>query len=209
MKPIFLSLTCAAALMFTGAGRAMAKAPGFSIACSGSQYITKGRGGLDIKPSLNVISSIAGRKITLFSCFRTQGKQNSILRSRGCRPFGKKDCSGSVARVSQHTNTIAADIQSFAPIRQQCQILAKGRSVAGGRGGVGTYPGGSGHFDMGSARSWNRCKGVTGGGDWSPRSQKVSNRLQKIRSNAGKKCNPTKKYPSCCGPKRRARGLCQ
>lgn len=171
---------------------------------AGAKYVENGRDGLDIKPSLNLIARAAGKKINLFSCFRDQSVQNSLLKARGCRPYGSRDCSQSTARHSAHTYTIAADIGNISrDLRKQCQILAKGRSVAGGRGGVGTYPRGDGHFDMGRLRSWNRCRGVVASNSYS--SAVVSN--YKNSRSAGR-CYPTKSYPNCCGPIRRSRGLC-
>lgn len=116
-----------------------------------------------MKAALRRISRAAnGVELRLYSCFRDQAHQDSILRSRGCRPFGSRDCRQSVAKVSYHTRGIAADIKSFASSHaKQCQLLAQGRE--GGLGGVGTYPRGDGHFDVGPARAWNRCRGVVGG----------------------------------------------
>lgn len=103
-----------------------------------------------------------GVELRLYSCYRDQKHQESILRNRRCHPFGPNDCRQSVAKVSYHTSGIAADIKAFAkPHSRQCQLLAQGRE--GGKGGVGTYPRGDGHFDIGPARAWNRCRGVVGG----------------------------------------------
>ncbi len=184
--------------------------------CAGDagKFVRGGRDGLDIKPSINAISAAAGKHLNLFSCYRSQETQNSILKSRGCAPFGNKDCSQTVARISFHTRTIAADIQNFDPnLTKQCQLIAKGRSVAGGRGGVGTYPGTSGHFDMGPARVWNKCRGVVLGdeGAKSPAVKRYRERQQAKGSDSnksGEKCYRTASYPSCCGPVRAKRGLC-
>ncbi len=178
--------------------------------CAGDEgkYVVNGRGGQDIKPSLKAISMAAGRKVLgIYSCFRSQDRQNDILRSRGCAPFGQRNCSQSVARVSYHTRTIAADIDNFADARTQCNAIAKGRSVAGGAGGVGTYPGGDGHFDMGPTRAWNRCAGVVSSesGHRSPAAQRYRERPQ----GGAPQCYRTRAYPSCCGPIRALRGLCR
>lgn len=135
--------------------------------CAGDEgkYVRNGRDGKDIKPALNAIAAASGKNLKLYSCFRSQARQDAILKSRGCAPYGSRSCKGSVARVSYHTRTIAADLKNFErDLRRQCQFIAKGRSVTGGLGGVGTYPGGDGHFDLGPARAWNRCSGVIGGG---------------------------------------------
>jgi hypothetical protein len=177
--------------------------------CAGPEgrYVREGRNGKDIKPSLNAIASAAGKNLSLYSCFRSQARQNNILRARGCAPFGRRNCRGSVARVSYHTRTIAADIKNFEPdLKKQCQFIAKGRTVAGGVGGVGTYSGGDGHFDLGPARAWNRCAGVVASN--ARTSSPVTDRYQR-RSPSGRQCHATRKYPSCCGPIRAARGLCR
>lgn len=135
--------------------------------CSGqgAKYIVGQRPGYpDIKPALNAIATAAGKKLEVYSCFRSQERQNQLLRQRGCAPFGSKNCSSTTARVSQHTRSVAADFKNITrDLKKQCQFIAKGREKTGGLGGVGTYPKGDGHFDVGSTRSWNRCKGVVGG----------------------------------------------
>jgi hypothetical protein len=179
--------------------------------CTGDEgkYIRNGRNGQDIKPSLKAISMAAGKKVlSIYSCFRSQDRQNAILKSRGCAPYGSRNCSQSVARVSYHTRTIAADITQFADNRSQCNAIAKGRSVAGGVGGVGTYPGGDGHFDMGPTRSWNRCAGIVGNGDGGHRSPAAQRYRERQSSSPGQSCYRTARYPSCCGPVRASRGLC-
>jgi hypothetical protein len=183
--------------------------------CAGSEgvYVRNGRvlNGVkrDIKPSLNAISQAAGKNLQIYSCFRSQARQNAILKSHGCAPFGRRNCSQSVARSSAHTYTIAADIQAITSnLRKQCQIIAQGRAVAGG-GGVGTYPGGDGHFDLGRTRSWNRCAGVISNSNYrSPAAQRYRERKASSRSGAISQCHRTKHYPNCCGPVRRRHHLC-
>ncbi len=177
--------------------------------CAGEEgrFVRNGRNGKDIKPSLNAIASASGKTLQVYSCYRSQARQNAILKRRGCAPFGRRNCSGSVARVSYHTRTIAADLKNFEPnLRKQCQFIAKGRSVAGGVGGVGTYPGGDGHFDLGPARAWNRCAGVISSSYGRTSSRRVES--YNARRPSGRKCYPTRRYPSCCGPIRASKGLC-
>lgn len=142
----------------------------------GSKYVVGSRPGFpDIKPALNAIAQAAGKKLQVYSCFRSQDRQNQLLKQRGCAPFGKNNCSQTTAKVSQHTKSVAADFKNITKdLVKQCQFIAKGREKTGGRGGVGTYPKGDGHFDVGSTRSWNRCKGVVGGSK-GYQSRKVAN----------------------------------
>jgi hypothetical protein len=172
----------------------------------GYQYVKNGRDGRDIKPSLNAIARAAGQKLQIYSCYRSQAVQNGILAQRGCNKPGA-NCSQSVARVSQHTKSIAADIKKFASASAQCKALAQGRNAQGGMGGVGTYPRGDGHFDVGSSRSWNLCKGIVAPakGYSSPVVQRYNNRST---ASSGGSCYPTRSFPNCCGPIRARRGLC-
>jgi len=178
---------------------------------SGAQYVKNGRSGSpDIKPALNAIAEAAGvKELNVYSCYRSQDRQNQLLRERGCEPFGTNNCTSTTAKVSQHTKTIAADFKNFnRNLVAQCQAIARGRSKTGGIGGVGTYPKGDGHFDVGSARSWNRCKGVVASAA-GYRSGKVADFKARSPSSAGQQCYPTPRFPNCCGPIRAKKGLCR
>ncbi|RZA06968.1 MAG: DUF882 domain-containing protein [Proteobacteria bacterium] len=176
----------------------------------GAKYVKGGRAGSpDIKPALNAIAEAAGKPLEVYSCFRSQDRQNKLLKARGCIPFGTNNCSATVAQKSQHTLAVAADFKNFNPdLVKQCQAIARGRSKTGGKGGVGTYPRGDGHFDVGSTRSWNRCKGVVPSSA-GYKSGTVSNFRGRPVTSAGSKCYPTKRFPSCCGPVRERKGLCR
>jgi hypothetical protein len=107
-----------------------------------------------------------GRPPELVSCYRSQANQDQILRRNGCKPFGSKNCSGTVARRSGHTYGIAADMQLSASGQAVCQQLDQVRTeVLGGKGGVGGYGGNLGHLELSDKRcSWNICGRVLRGG---------------------------------------------
>lgn len=106
--------------------------------------------------ALKAIKMKTGQTPKLTSCFRDQGRQNAIRASVGC---GKVDCRGRVAKRSQHTYGIAADISIPGYSQQKlCELLSEIRQTMFTQGGVGAYPGGAGHLDMRlKSCSWNVC----------------------------------------------------
>lgn len=116
-----------------------------------------------------------GRKVEIYSCYRSQEHQNSILRRRGCAPFGSRDCRSSVATRSFHTTSTAADMHLAVQGASVCQLLDRVRASQNNNvGGVGGYGGNTGHFDLRNYRGqWNICAKVLGRSTGAYRSQKV------------------------------------
>lgn len=110
-----------------------------------------------MKQALSLIAKKSGTKLQLFSCYRSQTRQNNIRRRRGC--LGRK-CS-SVASRSQHTYGIAADFHLNKGKRGNCQLMDQVRKeLLGGRGGIGAYSATEVHFDVRDRPSaWVGCAG--------------------------------------------------
>ncbi len=119
----------------------------------------------DMQRAFRAISAKIGQSINLNSCYRSQKTQNSILQSHGCRPYGNKSCTGSVATRSYHTYGIAGDFHVNVGDAQLCQAMGEVRAeLMGGRGGVGGYGSGYAHFDNRTYRcAYNICGKFLGG----------------------------------------------
>jgi hypothetical protein len=90
-----------------------------------------------------VSQSLGNYWLPVYSCMRSQAKQDDILRANHCAPrFGSVKCSGRIAaNVSEHTRGTAGDF--FVPAgspKTLCRILSQARAQAnGGRGGITFY----------------------------------------------------------------------
>lgn len=131
--------------------------------CASQEGRSKVQGNDRMEKAFREAARLQGnQKVEVYSCYRSQGRQNEIRAARGCRPYGNRDCRGSIASKSQHTYGIAADMRLKVRGQQVCSILNQVRTLVtgGNSGGVGGYGGTTGHFDLRpTLATWNICRG--------------------------------------------------